>query len=335
MYSKKATIAKEFIARLDKVSGEVLIFVHLSVDGDCIGAGCGLSEVLNNLGYKTRVAVCEEIPANMRFLGVEDYTVRLDGKCDPAPELVIAVDCAEGARMGANGVIFDSCDNKLIVDHHKSVTIEADNYWIVPEASSASELVYYLALELIALKGREVKDVITSKAANFIMAGMVTDTGRFAYANTRPETLKTAGELMVLGAEISPIMYWFFDSKDASQLLICSLGASEARFDHGGKIASTIVTNEMFDRCNDPHSDIGEIVARLRNVVGVRLAIVLREQEDGAIRVNFRSFEPFDSAEFAANYGGGGHQNAAGATVRGREINELRDEMVKRASELI
>ena len=335
MYSGKTVIAKEFIKRLDACNGPVYIFGHKNVDGDCIGASCGLCEVLRNLGYESKVLIGEDLPEYMDYLSVSDYLIRVNEGDNYTPSLAIATDCAEGHRMGITGKFFEECDNKLVVDHHASVTIDADNYWIVPDASSASELTYYLSQELCRLKGRDEKEVITKNAAILFLTGIVTDTGRFAYTNTNPETLEVSGELTRLGATISPIMFNCFDRKSQGKLKITSLACLKAQYAYDGKIATSIVTDEMYEECGAGLNDISEVVSRLRDVEGVVVAIVLRQADNGQVRVNVRSHAPFDSSKFAEEFGGGGHVRAAGCTVNGKDIFELREEMVKRAIELL
>lgn len=335
MYSEKTSIAKKFIEELDSHGQKVLIFVHRSVDGDCIGSACGLSEVLRSLGYGSKVCICEDLPSYMDYLDFSDYIVRADKEEIEAPTLAIATDCAAGSRMGDAGDIFEKCENKLIVDHHATVTNDGDNRWVVPGASSASELMFYLCTELCKLKNVDYKKIITKKAAMFFLTGIITDTGRFSYSNTNPETLEVSAELMRLGGEIAPVMYNCYDRKKQCELKISSLACSMARFDLDGRIATTVVTSELFDKCGAGRDDIAEVVSRLRDVEGVDVSIVLREAEDGKIRVNIRSNEGFDAAAFASSYDGGGHVRAAGCTVEGRDINELREEMVKKAIELL
>lgn len=334
MYSGRSCIAKELLGKLEKFGDDVLIFVHKSVDGDCIGASCGLREVLKNLGYEAKVALAEDLPTYLDYLGIEEEIERVE-EGRRIPSLAIVTDCAEGSRMGDAGDLFDKCDEKIIIDHHASVTMEGDNVWIVPEASSASELVFYLAKELCAIKYADEKEIISSKAANLFLTGIITDTGRYSYTNTNPETLEASAELMRLGGKISPVMYNCYDRKKRVELLISSIACADARFDLDGKIATAVVTDEMFEKYNAGRDDISEVVSRLRDVEGVVVAFVLREAEDGKIRVNIRSNAPFDSAAFASKYNGGGHIRAAGCTVEGRDIFELRDEIVNKAIEII
>lgn len=332
MYSAKTRFAKELLNKIEKNGEDVLIFVHSSVDGDCIGASCGLREVLKGLGYKAKVALCEDLPNYLDYLGLGEEIERVTSD-RKVPTLAIATDCAEGSRMGEAGDVFDRSEEKLIIDHHASVSMEGDNIFIVPQASSASELVLYVAKELCSIKGVEIKDVITPKAAMLFLTGMITDTGRYSYTNTNPETLEASAELMRLGGQIAPVMYNCYDRKRKEELLISSLACASARFDLDGKIASCVVTNDLFEKCNAGRDDISEVVSRLRDVEGVVVAIVLREADEGKIRVNIRSVAPFDASSFAGAYGGGGHIRASGCTVEGRDINELRDEMVQKAIE--
>jgi phosphoesterase RecJ-like protein len=54
-----------------------------------------------------------------------------------------------------------------------------------------------------------------------------------------------------------------------------------------------------------------------RSIVGVEVAVSLREEEEGVFRVSFRSKGRVDVSAVAARFGGGGHHNAAGCTVTG------------------
>lgn len=334
IYSKKTILANTLLNKLNEVTGEVYIFIHKSMDGDCIGSACGLCEVIRNIGINSYVVIGEPVLDKMKFLNLDKYVLPLlDAEAieKASAELVIAVDCSEAGRMGAVGAVFDKVDNRVIVDHHETSVGTGDNCFIVPEASSASELCFYVSQELEKLTG---KSLITKEAAQFFLTGIVTDTGRFAYSNTNPETLEAASNLMELGAEISPVMYWFFDWKSKEEYLVSSAAAATARFDLDGKVASITVTRELFDKYNANGDQIGEVVSKLRDVDGVVVAIVLRELTDGKIRVNFRSLEPFDCVAIATQYNGGGHLRAAGCTVEG-DIELMRDELVNKAIEAL
>ena len=210
----------DMAAALKKENGVCLIFLHRSVDGDCVGSACGLCEALRRIGVEAYVAMPEELPENMNFLGVSGLLFDVTADTDVVKTFresgmvfdrkftrAISVDISESDRMGACGEYFDKCPNKIIIDHHASVSMRSDNMWIEPEASSACELVYYVICSTAKLLGKPVSALADKLCAGCLIAGMVTDTGRFTYKNTQPETLISAGELMALGGDISAVCY--------------------------------------------------------------------------------------------------------------------------------
>ena len=333
---------------LKKEDGVCLIFLHRSVDGDCIGSACGLCESLRRIGVEAYVAMPEELPENMSFLGISGLLFDVTADTDAARSFrdeglvfgkkftrAVAVDCSDADRMGACGEYFAKCPDQIIIDHHASVSARADNMWIDPDASSACELVYYVVCSTAKLLGKPVSDLADNLAASCLMAGIVTDTGRFTYKNTHPETLIAAGELMSLGGDISSVCYNLFDLKKLSKFRLSAAARSNAEFLAGGKFVISVVPYSMFKEFGAGSDGVDDVVSALRDVDGVEVAIVLRELENGEIRANIRSNDSFNSAEFAEIYGGGGHLRAAGFTVRDRKIDSLSEEVRERVLSLI
>lgn len=338
MYSKKTTLAKILLNKLNETNEEVYIFVHKSIDGDCIGSSCGICEAIRNLGYKATVILGEPVQPKMKFLSLDNHVRVISSEEELnsiKADLVIAVDCSESNRMGFVGSLFDSSDNKVVIDHHETSVCVGDNYFVVPEASSACEITYYVIQELAKLTNKSIEELVTPFAAQVILSGIITDTGKFSYTNTKPETLVAASELMGLGGNISDSMYYFFDWKSKEEFLVSSVASSLARFDCDGKIASVVVKSSLLDEYNATSDHVGEVVSRLRDVDGVIVSFVLRELGDNKVRVNIRSQVPFDCATFATYYNGGGHKRAAGCTVECDDIDKLRDEIVNRAIEFM
>ncbi|MBR1797278.1 MAG: bifunctional oligoribonuclease/PAP phosphatase NrnA [Clostridiales bacterium] len=347
LYIEGATrIAKLMLNRAEELKasgGCALIFPHKSVDGDCVGSSSALASLLRTLGAKAWVCMPEELPNNMSFLGIDDllfYPPKDFIKGDMLVngnryELAFSVDCSEAHRMGDTGEIFDVYEDQMDVDHHEVMHLAGPLRWIEPQASSACEMVFYVASKLSELKNVPLDQIVDIRCAKCLMAGVVTDTGRFTYSNTRPETLETAGILMELGGDITEVCYNLFDLKTPSEFAISSAACSNAYFCCDGRLAIAEVTSEMFERYKAGRDEIADVVSRLRDVGGVEFACVLRETGEGSIRGNLRSKTDFDCSLFAERYGGGGHKRAAGFTVVGRDINELAQEIVREASKLL
>lgn len=341
-----ARSAKNILSVIEKAKANdeiVLVFPHRSVDGDCIGSSSGVVSIIRALGVEAYVAIPEELPENMSFLGIADMLFRPDGDSDAAKEFkaertiggkkvgaVIATDISESSRMGISGEIFDSVETKIIIDHHASVTYRSDNMWIDPEASSASEMVFYVSEMVAEFTGKVLKDILYPNAARAVLAGIVTDTGRFTFKNTRPETLETAGALIDLGGDISDVCYNLFDRKTKQKFLLSAKARSEVQFFCDDRFALTVVPYSQFVEYNASPDGVDDVVSAMRDIDGVELAIVLRQLASGEIRGNVRSQEYFDCSKFAECFGGGGHVRAAGFTVKNGDIYAIAEEIIKK-----
>ena len=337
--------ARNILSVIEKVreaNEVVLVFLHRSVDGDCVGSACGIVSIIRSFGVDAYVAIPEELPENMEFLGISEYLFRPDGNTDAAKEFgisrtingkkagaAVSTDISDSSRMGVSGEIFDSIDTKIIIDHHASVTTRSDNMWIDPDCSSASEMVYYVAQKVAEITGKDISEVLAPNASKALLAGIVTDTGRFTFTNTHPETLETAGSLIDLGGNISQVCYNLFDRKSKPKFQLSAKARSQVRFFFDDKFALTVVPYSQFVECGAGPDGVDDVVSAMRDIDGVELAIVLRELENGELRGNVRSQEYFDCSAFAAGFGGGGHLRAAGFNASG-DINELAEEVIKR-----
>lgn len=322
----------------------VPVFVHLSVDGDCIGSASSMVMLLRNCGINAVIAMPEKLPDNMDFLELEDIVeYDLDKLIKMANSglipLVIAVDCSSSSRMGKMGEVFDLVDNKLIVDHHKSVTLEGDGIWVEPDCSSACEMVYTMFTEYAYEFALPVESVITPSIAQCLLAGIVTDTGRFSYSNTAASTLLASGELMKLGGKITPVCYNLFDRQTEGTTKLVGYSLSKAELYNEGRLAITTVYNSDLKKFNADDNSIGSIVSTLRDIDTVEVAFVLRETDEGKIRLNIRSKSTFDCCSFASNYGGGGHVRASGITFASDNefgnIDDIKDMIIKEAGKLL
>ena len=316
-------------------STDFLLFVHKNMDGDCIGSACGMAQVLRNMGFTAHVAVSEDLLYTMAFMGVEDLLIDVreaDVSEISSDYVPFATDCSEARRMGDCGRFFDCGREALIIDHHVSVSLEGGNYWINGDASSACELCYYVSLALEEKTGRTLID---KRAAVCFLTGIVTDTGKFAYKNTKPETLTSAGELMERGANCTDICYNLFDRKTRNNYEAVTHLREKIEFFCDGKLVLLRAHREDFTLYGADDSAIDEMPSTLRDIDGVELSVVLREVE-GRIRCNLRSKNDFNCSELAASFGGGGHLRASGFNLPSEEytIEEVAELVVNKASEM-
>ena len=156
---------------------DAVIITHQSPDGDCIGAGFGLKEILSELGIRSRVVCSDEFPHRYDFL------TNVGAGEDFEPKTVIAVDIADIKLMGRYKEIYGD-RVQLCIDHHESNKNYAEKTLLRPKAAAACEVIYDLA----KFMGVE----ITRQCAMCLYTGIATDSGCFRYDCTTPRAHEIA-----------------------------------------------------------------------------------------------------------------------------------------------
>jgi phosphoesterase RecJ-like protein len=84
----------------------------------------------------------------------------------------------------------------------------------------------------------------------------------------------------------------------------------------------------MIRQCGASPDDGGGLVSFLASAMGVDVALVFREQDDGRIEASIRAGPGLDMSSVALQFGGGGHPRAAGCTVAG-EMASVRQSIIE------
>ena len=202
------------------------------------------------------------------------------------------------------------------IDHHISNQSFADENYIFPQASSASELVF----ELIP------RERLTKEIAECIYTGIIHDTGVFQYSCTSEKTMEAAGVLMGMGIDFPKIVDQTFFTKTYEQNRIMGLALVKSKLHLDGKCISSIITAEEMREYNVLPKHLDGIVSQLRVTKDVEAAVFLYQTDEENYKVSTRSASYVDVAKIAAKYGGGGHVRAAGFSVAGdpeKRLNEI------------
>jgi len=221
--------------------------------------------------------------------------------------VLLAVDCAKEERIGDDDAVARA-PFVLDVDHHHDNTRFGDLNLIVADASSTGEVLRDVFAEL----GVE----LTPELAEPLYIALVTDTGRFQYANTTPKALRLAAELVDAGADIHAVFQQVYESVEFAKLKLLARVLERATVLEGGRIiVSHLLRNDFAEvGAAEPYAE--GLIDTLRAVEGSELAVLIREppRDDGPIRrVSLRSsIDELDVSAIARQFGGGGHRQAAG-----------------------
>ena len=280
---------------------------HIRPDGDCVGSCLATYNYITTYYPQIEVSLyLQPIPNIFKFMKNADKIIS-DCTADKEFDLFIAQDCGDTGRLGGAAHFFEQAKHTVCVDHHISNQSFAQDNYIFPQASSASELVY----ELLP------KERITKEIAECIYTGMVHDTGVFQYSCTSRKTMEIAGALMECGINYPKIVDDTFYTKTYNQNRIMGLALLKSRLHLDGKCISSVITEEEMTQYDVLPKHLDGIVNQLRVTKDVEVAVFLYETGDGTFKVSTRSKEVADVSKVAVKYGGGGHVRAAGFSMTG------------------
>ncbi len=225
----------------------------------------------------------------------------------PHSTLVIAVDIASPEQLGDLREEFESTVF-LSIDHHAMNTPFA-RYTCERKAAANAENIYELFRLLNVPMDKHIADCLYT--------GICTDTGCFRFANVTPRTMRTAAQLMDMGADSAAINRAVYETNTIAHLKMQEYALSTLAFYGGGKIAVIYTTLEMEQKAGASESDMDGISSIPRTIEGVAVGITLKEKAQGMYRVSVRTVPGYNAADICARFDGGGHHAAAGCTLYG------------------
>ena len=285
-----------------------LVVTHENPDGDALGSMLAMTVALRSLGKDAVMYLGGAAPLPREYSLMHFDGLARELPADADERVLVAVDCAKADRMGPDPAPVERTTTVVNIDHHHDNTRFGDVNLIVADASSTGEVLRDVFREL----GVE----LTSDIAEPLYIALVTDTGRFQYANTTPKSLRLAAELVEAGADIHAVFQQVYESVDFAKLKLLARALERATVLEGGRIVvSYLIRTDFADvGAAEPYSE--GIIDYLRAVEGSELAVLIREpprDEGPTRRVSLRaSVDELDVSAIARLFGGGGHRQASG-----------------------
>ncbi|HEY7460751.1 MAG TPA: bifunctional oligoribonuclease/PAP phosphatase NrnA [Gemmatimonadota bacterium] len=303
--------AARAIGRLFDRAHDVVLTTHVNPDGDGLGAQAGLAAYLTARGIRSRILNADPAPRRFGFLATDAVPLGVyrgyeeDGLA--ATDLLVILDTSVTARLGAVAEALPRVPARVCIDHHELREPLGEARLVDPTASSTSELVLRLLQALGA--------TLTPEIAVALYVGIAFDTGFFRYANTTPETHLAAAELCRHGVNSEDVYSRMFATQTAARMRLWGIVLSTLTLDVGGRVAWMAVDRARMIETGAGVEDLDGLVEQGRQVEGVEISILFREEAPHLVKVSFRANGPADVNALAGRFGGGGHVKAAGATV--------------------
>ncbi|SJZ37650.1 DHH family phosphoesterase [Anaerorhabdus furcosa] len=307
-------------------SGNVIICCHKEADFDCMGGaiamsrivqaygkGCciiaktgGIEEKLSGVIEKNKAELLEHhqfVTENEAINQYRDDT------------LVIMVD-HHSLKQSNGSHLLENAKKIAIFDHHRrSADLEINPILVYIEAgaSSTSELVS----EFIPYLSNRIE--LNELEANIMYAGMIIDTNRFK-VRTGTRTFEAAGMLRSLGADPLVVDEYLKDTYAEFTMKSIIMNNCE-QYEKGIIIAP--VTDKVVSR-----SMMSQVADNILQIKDIQASFVIAMINENQVAISARSRGKVNVQRIMENMHGGGHLTAAALQREGKDVVELKNELI-------
>ena len=318
-------IYKGQIHKLIQESNRILLTTHENPDGDGLGSQIAMYNHIKNLNKDCRIINISKLPDKYKFLNSNnefEFFNETQIEWIEKSDLTIVFDIGHSIRVGEMYKYIFPDKISLSIDHHPVKDNEPFTYTWVDIAAPATG---YMIWELLK---KSDKDLFDSQSATGLYTALVTDTGSFRYNNTTADCHKMASHLIESGVKPQEVTTHVYESRKLLHIQLLGDALNGMQFAHDKKVAWVKLDNEQFLSRDAKSSDIEGFADFVRSIENVEIAFTMIEDEDGLIKLSFRSQGNYVVNDVAKQFGGGGHKFAAGAKVNSFKMQELEKEIL-------
>ena len=278
---------------------------HARPDGDAIGSSMAMAYALRHLGKEVRVVSRDPAPPQFETCpGVDDIIVT--DRVDDPGDAVIVMECGDLSRPDIGGLERGYVIN---IDHHPGNTMYGALNWFDVSAAACGEMVFDVI--------RALGVPLTREIATHVYVTVLTDTGGFHYSNITSRTFAICRACTEAGVDPAAIAQAVYDSNRIGRLKIFRAVLNGMHLDATERIATLAVTKQMAADCGATYDDTEGLVNFPLSAKDVVAVVFFKENGTDDWRVSLRSKGAIDVNVVANEFGGGGHKNASGCSVRG------------------
>ncbi len=302
-------------------TNNIVLTTHINPDADGIGCELALGSYLKSIGKRVSIVNHSETPDNLRFLDPQREVLHFDATKHSsllnAVDLICVLDTNHPDRLAdVKPFVLESRAKKVCIDHHLEPGVFADLY-ILDEASTATGEIIYKLVTFLDPKA------VTREISEYLYAAIMTDTGSFRYPKTDPDIHRIIAHLIEAGADPTIIYQNIYDQNTPERLRLLGMALAGMKTEYSGKVAYLTITRQMFTETGTSEADTDAFIPYTLSVEGAQIGLMFTELENGVIKISFRSKHDIWINRLAREFGGNGHQHAAGARVHNAELVDV------------
>ncbi len=293
-----------------KSYNNIVVARHIGVDPDAMASQIALRDSIRLTFPEKHVYAIGNGSVKFNFMGNLDRGMNYDNM---KSILLIVVDTPDKKRIDMEDLTH--YESSIKIDHHPFMEEFCDIELIDDEKSSASEMVYDL------LKNTKLE--MNKKICETLYAGIVADTNRFLFSNSKSETFEVASEMLkTYNIDITKI-YLNLYKRPLSEVKMFGYLASNLEVTENG-VGYIKVKDDILSEMNVDAATCGNLINEFNNTEELLVWVTATEDlKNEVIRVSIRSRGPVIN-KLAETFGGGGHAQASGAKLKTfKEVDDL------------
>ena len=297
---------KDLIKAIKKYD-TIIIHRHSRPDGDAIGTQLGLKYAIKNTFPKKNVYAVGDINPRISFMG------EMDNIEDSTYEGALAIICDVAVEHMVSDTRYKLAKEVFCIDHHTNPSSVCDEAHFIVDSTRAA-CAEYVAEILIKNKFK-----LNALAAKALYTGIVTDSGRFQYNETTPRTLRIAADLLDYGFDPQKIYNKLYVDTLEKRKLSAEFTTRFKTTEQN--VAYMFNTLDDLKKYNISFNDCSRgMVSTMAGIENILIwANFTQDPETGKVVCEFRS-RGFSIVDIAKKYGGGGHDQACGATIENFDV---------------
>lgn len=297
-----------------------LLTTHVNPDADAIGSEIAFYQSLKKLGKKVFVINHSSTPYNLEFFNkqniIQKYDEEIHKNIFDEVDVLVAIDFNRANRIVSMEKQFCASNKlKICIDHHQDEEKFVDYFFIDTDYCATGQIIFDF------IKQTKIVD-LDFDIAEPIYAAIMTDTGSFRFDRTTAEVHNIIAELLKLGVNPEEVYDKIYDQSKFSKIKLLGRALDSIKLIANDKVGYMVLTQKDFRELNAIESDTENFVNYNLSIENVVLGILFIELDNG-FKVSFRSKGNIPVNKLAAEFGGGGHTNAAGARFFTKNMNEM------------
>jgi phosphoesterase RecJ-like protein len=294
-----------------------LVVSHERPDGDAIGSTIAMGLALHKIGSKPQLVIADGVPSRFHFLaGAGEIKAQLTDEFD----LIIVLDCSDTQRIGLSL----PRQPDINIDHHPTNNHFAVHNLVRPQAAATTEILFELLPQLNVDIDEEI--------ASALLLGLITDTIGFRTPSVHPGVFHMAAQLLEHGADINTIYNRALNQRSYVGARYWGQGLQKLNKD--GELLWAELSLADRKAVAYPGNDDADLINFLTTIESPTVTLIFVEQAEGKVKVSWRSRPGVNVAQIASSFGGGGHEQAAGAMIAGT-LEEVKSNVLRATKPLV